>query len=137
MRTNIGNIAVDLSIAAIKPEMLDKGMQKLAAAMLFHDVAGKAFSKKSLFQRDSGYSVVKAEHVKATAEKLLGEMFEGVVISVSEHVQAVSPLDALRSAGVDEATLKASFGEKYVAPKTAQAAISKELEAPAETESID
>lgn len=123
MKTNIGNIAVEISIGAIKPLKAEKAGQQLAAFLSFHNVASKAYSKASGHKRDDAYSPAKRDHVVSTALTILGEYFEGVNVVGGEHVRAKSPVELEREklhasmVGIaPEALLKATFPEFYAVP---------------------
>ena len=138
MKTNIGNVALEISFGSLKPNKAEQAMRKLAGALVFHDGASKAFAKATGVKREDGYSAAKAEHIEDSVKAVLDAFFENVVITTAEYVKPASALDAeraklhasLKATGVDASILKETFPEFY-ADKPATDSVAE-----SETESV-
>lgn len=143
MKTNIGNVALEISIGSIKPEQAEKAGQKLASAIVFHDVASKAFAKKSPHKREDGYSAAKAQHVQENAAAILGMYFSDVSVACTEYVKPENAVSAERKklhaamvGIVPEDVLKAQFPECYAATALAPETVGTPVEEETETENV-
>lgn len=131
IKTNIGNVALEVGYAGIKADKQEKALEKLVNALVFHDAASKAYGAKSKFSRASDYSPAKRDHVVEAVKGVLDVYLDGVVISGDVYVAPESEASKVRKAtydslvksGVDDAILRSTFPEFYTEPAKAEAVV--------------
>jgi len=87
VKTHLGNIGLAVK-AVLRNDKTKEAAQYAGTFLLFHKVAGAAFNEKTGFKRDAAYGADLAEVVKASAIKVLGDIFDGIEVETSEYVRA-------------------------------------------------
>ena len=132
LNTRLGKVKMAIIATLRNDKVLD--VAKIAARhIVYHEVPSAAGLDKddSKFQRTTAYSAELAEFVVASTKEGLGDLFESVEITASEHI-SVTPLEKLVKQFIGLGMTEADA--KVLAEKTmASVEASKPSEKPAET----
>ncbi|HET6888608.1 MAG TPA: hypothetical protein VFH87_11885 [Candidatus Udaeobacter sp.] len=131
LNTRLGkcNLEIDAHLRTDEKAQAMLGQHALAF-LVWHVIPASAYDKKSAYKRNSDYSDALGSHMRSETMKVLGDVFENIVVKTSKY-DAPDPIAKLIkefvSLGLSEADAKAQA-------EAVQAKIAKKPEQKTETE---